>query len=107
MAKKKTPNKSKKTPASVPFEQSFVELQEIVSELEQGQLTLGDSLEKYEQGIQHLRNCYSALDQAEQKIELLVDLDDQGRMITHRFAGQESTDEQDPESEDDSEDGLF
>ncbi|MCH2179260.1 MAG: exodeoxyribonuclease VII small subunit [Mariniblastus sp.] len=100
MAKKKTARKSKKAATEVPFEQSFLELQEIVSQLEQGQLTLGDSLEKYEQGIQHLRNCYSALDQAEQKIELLVDLDDQGRMITHRFAGQEATDELDVESGD-------
>ena len=107
MAKKKTARKSKSDPSDAPFEQSFQQLQEIVAQLEQGHLTLGDSLKKYEQGIQHLRNCYSALDQAERKIQLLVDLDDQGRMITRSFDGSESSTDQDDEQDDPSGTGLF
>ena len=55
MAKKKTTPKKPKAkngsqlPAqAIPFEQSLEDLKVIVSELEAGQLTLGDSLEKYE-----------------------------------------------------------
>lgn len=107
MAKKKTARKSKSDTSDAPFEQSFQQLQEIVAQLEQGHLTLGDSLKKYEQGIQHLRNCYSALDQAERKIQLLVDLDDQGRMITRSFTGSQSSTDQDDEQADPSSTGLF
>lgn len=107
MAKKKTARKSKADPANAPFEQSFKQLQEIVAQLEQGHLTLGDSLKKYEQGIQHLRNCYSALDQAERKIQLLVELDDEGRMITRSFADSQPGPDQDDEQADASNTGLF
>ncbi|MCH2181976.1 MAG: exodeoxyribonuclease VII small subunit [Mariniblastus sp.] len=107
MAKKKTARKTKSQPASIPFEQSFQQLQEIVTQLEQGHLTLDDSLKKYEQGIQHLRNCYSALDQAERKIELLVELDDQGRMVTRHFDGNPAESESGEEEVDPSDSGLF
>ena len=106
MAKKKTARKSKTDSKEVPFEDSFVQLQEIVGELEQGQLSLGDSLKKYELGIQHLRNCYTALDQAEQKIQLLVELDDQGRMVTRNFTGSETHTAKDGQN-DEAGDGLF
>jgi exodeoxyribonuclease VII small subunit len=54
-----------------PFEQSLKNLEEIVKQLEQGELTLDESLKKYEQAISLARNCQEVLSQAEQKIELL------------------------------------
>ncbi len=107
MAKKKSVRKTKSEAAEIPFEQSFQDLQEIVAQLEQGQLSLDDSLKKYEQGIQHLRHCYSALDQAERKIELLVELDEQGRMVTRPFDGKQTETGSSEEDEDASESGLF
>ena len=107
MAKKKSVRKTKVPPAEIPFEQSFQQLQEIVVQLEQGHLTLDDSLKKYEQGIQHLRNCYAALDQAERKIELLVELDDQGRMVTRDFDANQTETGSDGEENDPSDSGLF
>ena len=82
MAKKKPKTK---TDEPVAFEDAFNELQEIVGQLENGQLTLGQSLNQYEKGIARLRECYLALDQAEQKIKTLVNLDKDGNLITTDF----------------------
>ena len=80
MAKKKT-TKSK----TVSFEDSLQSLKQIVAELEAGNLSLSDSLAKYEQGIANLKRCHDALEDTQKKIELLVDLDENGNLITKRF----------------------
>jgi exodeoxyribonuclease VII small subunit len=54
------------------FEQSVTELEEIVRQLEKGELTLEDSLKQFEKGIGLARRCQSVLNQAEQKIETLT-----------------------------------
>jgi exodeoxyribonuclease VII small subunit len=82
LAKKKANSKSAKT---VPFEQSLEQLREVVGQLETGNLTLSESLEKYEQGVASLKSCYEALNQAQRKIELLVDLDEEGNLVTRPF----------------------
>ena len=82
MAKKSAKPKPVK---AVPFESALEQLKEIVSELENGNLTLSDSLEKYEQGVKNLKDCYQALEQAQKKIELLVKLDDNGNLVTRPF----------------------
>lgn len=53
------------------FETSFQNLEKIVGDLEKGNLTLEDSLSKYEQGLQHLKKCYQILDNVESKIVLI------------------------------------
>ena len=55
----------------IPFEKSMSELQDIVSQLEKGELTLEDSLQQFEKGITLARKCQEVLNQAEQKIEIL------------------------------------
>lgn len=67
------------------FEVSLAALEKIVHGLEDGQQGLGVSLQLYEQGIQHLQRCYQLLDAAEQKIELLTSVDEQGRATTQPF----------------------
>ncbi|MCL9685502.1 exodeoxyribonuclease VII small subunit [Legionella maioricensis] len=54
------------------FEQSITELEEIVKQLEKGELTLEDSLKQFEKGIGLARRCQDVLNQAEQKIETLT-----------------------------------
>ena len=56
----------------IQFEQSITELQEIVNQLEKGELTLEESLKQFEKGISLARTCQDTLNQAEQKIELLT-----------------------------------
>ena len=82
MAKKKSKPKS---PPPVPFEQSLERLKEIVAQLENGNLSLSESLEQYEQGVANLKQCYAALNVAQRKIEMLVNLDEEGNLITRPF----------------------
>ena len=54
------------------FEQHLQEVDQVVKSLEGGKLGLEESIEKYEQGMKALRQCYAILDQAEKKIQMLV-----------------------------------
>ncbi|HEY4367264.1 MAG TPA: exodeoxyribonuclease VII small subunit [Steroidobacteraceae bacterium] len=54
------------------FERSLAELEAIVDKLEQGELSLDESLQQFERGVQLTRVCQSALKQAEHKVELLL-----------------------------------
>lgn len=67
------------------FEQSLAALEKVVHGLEDGQQGLDASLQLYEQGIAHLRRCSQLLDAAEQKIELLTSVDEQGQAVTEPF----------------------
>lgn len=72
------PVNSKPTPASADqtaasdFERSLAELEAIVEKLEQGELSLDESLRHFERGVQLTRVCQSALKQAEHKVEILL-----------------------------------
>ena len=59
------------------FETSLKRLEEIVKELEEGELTLEQSLERYEKGIGLARFCSAKLEEAEKRIEMLQK-DEQG-----------------------------
>jgi len=55
------------------FEKSLDELERLVSRMEQGDLSLDDSLKSFERGIALYRNCQSALEQAELRVKQLLD----------------------------------
>lgn len=54
------------------FEDAMQKLEAIVDELEQGELTLEETLKKYEEGMKYSRFCMDKLNQAEQKLKKLV-----------------------------------
>jgi len=54
------------------LEFSLAELEKIVRALEEGELTLEESLKAFERGVSLVRRCNSLLDGAEQKIEILT-----------------------------------
>ncbi|GAA3587526.1 MULTISPECIES: exodeoxyribonuclease VII small subunit [Marinobacter] len=58
------------------FEKSLNELERLVRDLEQGELSLEQSLGAFEQGVKLTRDCQQALKAAEQRIEQLVQLED-------------------------------
>jgi exodeoxyribonuclease VII small subunit len=58
------------------FESSLKELEQIVEQLETGDLPLEHSLELFEQGVKLSRDCQKRLDEAERKVELLLKNDD-------------------------------
>src|SRR6476659_8603575 len=60
------------------FEQALAELDTILRELEDGTTSLEDALARYERGVALLRQCYSQLRDAEQKVKLLAGLNEDG-----------------------------
>lgn len=54
------------------FEKALTDLEKIVEALEGGELTLDESLKKYEEGVRLTRACQSKLQEAEKKIEILT-----------------------------------
>ena len=55
------------------FEKSLDELEQLVVRMEQGELSLDDSLQSFERGIALYRNCQGALDKAKLRVSQLLD----------------------------------
>ena len=58
--------------ATEKFEASLKKLEDIVRRLEDGSLSLEDSLKIFEEGIKHASFCSKKLDEAEQRVEILL-----------------------------------
>ena len=71
MANKKPSPQSADSQESQGFEASLERLEVIVQELEGGQLTLEESLARYEEGVRLSKRLTQALDKAEERIERL------------------------------------
>ena len=54
------------------FEKALENLEELVSSMENGELSLEDSLKAFERGIKLTRECQTALNDAEQKVQVLI-----------------------------------
>ncbi|MBU2875997.1 exodeoxyribonuclease VII small subunit [Marinobacter salexigens] len=67
------------------FEKSLDELETLVRNLEQGELSLEQSLTAFERGVKLTRTCQQALKNAEQRVEKLVQNDD-GSLETRPFS---------------------
>ena len=58
--------------APLKFEDALARLETIVAELEKGDLPLNDSLKMFEEGIKLSKTCLKMLDDAERKVEIMV-----------------------------------
>ena len=58
---------------SLDLEKAMAELEKIVAQLESGDLSLEKSLQQFEKGVRLSRECQAALNEAEQKVQVLVD----------------------------------
>ncbi len=67
------------------FEKRLGRLEEIVSKMEEGEMSLDDSLALFEEGVKLSRECNAQLEQAEQKVKLLLKIDENGNPITEDF----------------------
>ncbi|MGL6225418.1 MAG: exodeoxyribonuclease VII small subunit [Thermoguttaceae bacterium] len=63
------------------FEESLLQLEKIVRQLEDGKTSLEDALKKYEEGVQLLRHCHVFLNQAQRQIEILQGVSEDGTPI--------------------------
>ncbi|SEQ74721.1 Exodeoxyribonuclease VII small subunit [Rosenbergiella nectarea] len=72
-----------KKPASTKsFEQSLSELEAIVQRLESGQLPLEDALNEFEKGVILARQGQQQLQQAEQRVQILLAQDEHAELST-------------------------
>ena len=76
----------------VAFEDALAELEQVVRDLEDGEIGLEDSLSRYERGVGLLKRCYGELRLAEQRILKLTGADEEGRPLTEPFAHAASAD---------------
>jgi exodeoxyribonuclease VII small subunit len=73
------------------FESDLKRLEKIVEDLETGNLDLDKSLEKFEEGIRLTRSCSKRLEEAETKIEILIQ-DKEGKIKSVPFMPEEKGD---------------
>lgn len=67
------------------FEKKLKRLEEIVKAMEDGQISLEKSLEFFEEGVKLSRECSVQLQEAEQKVKVLVGVGPDGNAITKSF----------------------
>ena len=63
---------TQKDEKKVSFEKALERLEQIVSQIEGGQVPLEESIEKYAEGMALLKTCRTILDSAEKKIQVLA-----------------------------------
>lgn len=68
----KKPAQSDSTEQNISFENSLSELEHIVTRLESGELPLEDALNEFERGVQMARQGQQKLQQAEQRVQILL-----------------------------------
>ena len=59
------------------FEASMEELQQVVNKLEKGDLSLDESIEIFQRGIQLSKLCAKKLDEVEKKVTILLEQDNE------------------------------
>jgi exodeoxyribonuclease VII small subunit len=77
-----------KKPENLSFEESLVELERIVAELEQGDVSLDDALKQFERGINLVRNSQAKLEQAQQKVAILLKPDENAPLSPYAVEGE-------------------
>ncbi len=73
MSSKESESKVDANDVEMTFEQAMEKLELLVEQLECGQMTLDESLTTFEEGIKLAQRCRKRLDDAERKIEKLID----------------------------------
>ena len=73
--------------AASTFETSLNQLGDIVARLESGSLGLSESIDAYERGVAILRRLHDELAAAEERVNVLVRIDEEGRPILEPATG--------------------
>lgn len=79
--------------AAVKFEQAMARLEVIVAELERGELPLDQSLRIFEEGIRLSKTCLKMLEDAEHKVEILVQEKDGRRRLQAISLGEDDVED--------------
>lgn len=60
---------------NITFEESLAKLENIIAKLESGDISLDESIKLFEEGIEHITDCKTALKNAEEKIVKLSEIE--------------------------------
>ena len=63
---------TKKTDKLPDLEKSLAEINQLIEKMEQGELTLDQSLSHFERGVTLVKHCQKILETAEQKVQILI-----------------------------------
>ena len=77
-----------KKPENLSFEESLGELERIVADLEQGDISIDDALKQFERGINLVRNSQAKLEQAQQKVAILLKQDENAPLSPYSVEGE-------------------
>lgn len=69
---------------SINFEKTLAELEQLVEKMEQGDLSLEESLKYFERGVLLTKACQQALSEAEQKVSILLDKNGKSELKTFK-----------------------
>jgi len=75
---------------AINFEQSLKQLETLVESLETGNLNLEESLKSFEKGIKITRDCQTALNEAEQRVQILTNSPNGGAETVDFIDGDET-----------------
>ncbi len=73
-------NKQSKLPS---LEESLSEISTLIDKMEQGELTLEQSLGQFERGITLVKHCHRILEEAEQKVQILIQNQQQDTLVPY------------------------
>jgi exodeoxyribonuclease VII small subunit len=76
---------SEPTTDAISFEHALAELEQVVHDLEDGQIGLEESLARYERGVGLIKSSYAQLRDAEQRILLVTGADEEGKPVLQPF----------------------
>lgn len=77
---KTTAKKTTKKTKTLDFEKALNELENLVEVMEEGDMSLEDSLKQFERGVDLTQQCQSALKNAEQKVQILIEKSEQAEL---------------------------
>ena len=63
------------------FEQALSDLENLVEQLESGELSLDQSLKQFKRGVELTRHCQGILEQAQQIVEQLIEANDESSAV--------------------------
>ena len=70
--------KTEEAASTMKFEQALERLEKIVADLEEGEMELDESLALFEEGVGLSRHCMKKLDEAQRKVEMLLQDPEEG-----------------------------
>jgi len=80
----------------VNFEESLEELEALVEQMEDGDLSLEDSLAAFEKGVRLARECQDALKNAEQRVQILLKQNGDEQLAPFADTAADDNDEDEP-----------